>query len=372
MIAEVAMKTEAAVARAPKAPLSLEQVDLAEPEEGELLIRLEACGICHTDIAMRDQVYPVPQPIVLGHEGAGIVEAVGAGVEQFSIGDHVVISFGVCDACRACISGARHYCDNFFALNFAGARLDGSTALRHGEEIIHSHFFGQSSFARHAIVRARNAVRIAESLSLEQIAPLACGIMTGAGAVMNVLQMAVGDSIAIFGIGTVGLSAVMAASASGANTIIAVDVNERRLPLAREVGATHLLNPMEESSLSKAIYEIEPGGVKFALDTTARAAIIEESVLGLSASGTCGLLGAFRPTDRLSLPASEVMTRGKRIRGIVEGEAEPTSFVPKLIELNQTGRFPYERLLAFYPFERINDAIHGSEAGEVVKAVIRF
>jgi aryl-alcohol dehydrogenase len=366
------MKTEAAVARAPKAPLSIETLDLADPGEGELLVRVEACGVCHTDIAMRDQVFPVPQPIVLGHEGAGIVEGIGKGVEHFSIDDHVLTSFGVCNSCRACISGAKHYCDNFFALNFAGARLDGSTALRRGPEMIHSHFFGQSSFARYAVVRAANVVKVSKELPLERLAPLGCGIMTGAGAVINVLKVGTGDSIAVYGTGTVGLSAVMAASASGARTIIAVEINPKRLSLAQDLGATHALNPLEEKSLSKAVCDIEPGGVRFALDTTARPEIIEEAVIGLSAAGTCGLLGAHLLTDKLSLPAAEVMTRGKQIRGIVEGEAEPSSFIPQLIELNRLGRFPYDKLLEFYPFERINDAIHDSEQGKTVKAVIRF
>jgi aryl-alcohol dehydrogenase len=196
--------------------------------------------------------------------------------------------------------------------------------------------------------------------------------MTGAGAVLNSFGVGKGDSIAVAGTGTVGLSALMAAKVAGAKTIIAIDVNPERLSLASALGATHVLKPRERRSLAKAICDIEPGGVRFALDTTARPRVINDLVVALSAAGTCGLLGSFRITDRLTLPAVEIMTRGKRVRGIVEGEADPASFIPQLIELNRCGLFPYEKLLAFYPFARINDAIRDSEEGKVVKAVIQF
>jgi aryl-alcohol dehydrogenase len=366
------MKTKAAVARAPRAPLSIETLELANPGRGELLVRIVACGVCHTDIAMRDQVYPVPQPIVLGHEGAGIVEEVGQQTSGFSVGDHVVLSFGCCGTCGACKAGAKTYCDSFFDLNFAGKRQDGTTSLHSATEPIHSHFFGQSSFAPYAIVRAANAVKVSKDTPLDRLAPLGCGIMTGAGAVMNALKVGEGDSLLVCGVGTVGLSAVMAANGSGASTIIAVDIHPKRLELALELGATHVVNPFGEEPISGAVHTIVSGGVLFALDTTARVDVVEQAALSLSAGGTCGLVGAFRPTDKLSLPAAEIMTRGKRIRGIVEGDADPAAFIPELIECNRVGRFPYERLLKFYDFENINAAISDSEEGKAVKPVIRM
>ena len=360
----------AAVARAPKAPFTLEDLELDSPQAGEVLVRLVATGVCHTDIGMRDQVYPVPQPIVLGHEGAGIVEALGQGVENLQPGDRVVMSFSTCGHCLRCKDGAQHYCDFFFPLNFGGSRLDGTTALSKGSEKIYSHFFGQSSFAEYAIVRAANVVKVPADAPLEMLGPLGCGIMTGAGAIIHALRVGAGQSIAIFGAGSVGLSAVMAARLVGASLIIAVDLNDARLKVAQELGATHVLNPSAGGRLSDLVKGIAPGGVQFSLDTTARPSVIDEAVTSLCAHGVCGLLGAPKADDRLSISALDLLTMGKRIQGIVEGEAEPSVFIPQLIELQRQGRFPFEKLIKLYPFAEINQAIHDSETGKTIKAVV--
>src|SRR4029079_11087129 len=225
----------------------LESLELAEPRDDEIVVRLVATGICHTDIAMRDQTFPVPQPIVLGHEGAGVVERVGHAVTKVVAGDHVVMTYNSCGKCASCEHHAPTYCHEFFGYNFGGSRPDGSSPLSQSGMTIHGNFFGQSSFASHAICHERNIVKVPREAPLDLIGPLACGIQTGAGSVINGLKVGVGDSIAIFGAGSVGLSAVMGARLVGAGTIISVDLLNSRLEMARELGATHVVNGAYEN-----------------------------------------------------------------------------------------------------------------------------
>lgn len=366
------MKIRAAVTRAPHAPMSLEMLEIEAPRADEVLVRLTAVGICHTDIVMRDQLFPVPQPIVLGHEGAGVIEAVGSEVAGLAVGDHVVMSYAWCGGeCTQCKSGNYTYCERSFALNFGGARMDGSTSLSCGTEKVHSHFFGQSSFAEYALCSARHAVKVPKDAPLELLAPLGCGVSTGSGAVINALKVKAGESIAVFGVGSVGLSAVMAARLVGAATIIAIDVNPQRLALAQELGATHIVNASTQEPAA-AIREVLPGGVQFALDTTARPDTIRTAITSLSPRGTCGLLGASAPTDVVSFSPMDVMSFGKSVRGIVEGDAVPAIMIPQLVELHRQGRFPFDKLVKFYPFEAINEAIHDSETGKTVKPILRM
>ena len=365
------MLVQAAIARAPHAPMAIETLELGEPRADEVCVRLVATGVCHTDIAMRDQAFPVPQPIVLGHEGAGIVESVGASVTRVTAGDHVVMSYDSCGRCPSCLAGAATYCYDFFSHNFAGARADGSTALAHEGVAVHSHFFGQSSFATHAICRERNVVRVTHDVPLEILGPLACGVQTGAGAVMNALAVKAGESFAVFGAGSVGLSAVMAARVVGATTIVAVDINPQRLALARELGATHTIDASRENPV-ETILAIGGAGVDFCLETTALSRVIRQAVDSLAPRGTCGIVGASPGGTEMTLDVLHMMTAGRSIRGIVEGDAIPQTFVATLVELYRQGRFPFDKLLTFYPFDRIDEAVRDSEAGTVVKAVVRM
>lgn len=363
------MLVQAAVTRAPHASMVLETLELGEPRADEIVVRLVATGVCHTDIAMRDQAFPVPQPIVLGHEGAGVVEGIGASVTRVAVGDHVVMSYDSCGRCASCLAGAATYCHAFFPHNFGGSREDGTTALSSSGSPVHSHFFGQSSFATHAICRERNVVKVRDDVPLELLGPLACGIQTGAGAVMNALAVRAGDRFAVFGAGSVGLSAVMAARVVGATTIVAVDVNAERLALARELGATHTIDASHEDPAA-AIVALDGLGVDYALETTALPRVIRQAVESLAPRGTCGIVGASPGGTEMMLDVLHMMTAGRSIRGIVEGDAVPQTFVATLIELYRQGRFPFDRLVSFYPFDRIDDAIADSEAGRVVKAIV--
>jgi aryl-alcohol dehydrogenase len=365
------MQIQAAVARAALKPVSLENLELSEPRDDEVLVRVVATGICHTDIAMRDQIYPVPQPIVLGHEGAGIVEDVGRAVSQVSPGDHVVMTFNSCGICESCLETQPSYCHDFFGRNFSGMRPDGSSPLSRGNERIHGSFFGQSSFATHAICTERNAIRVPKDTPLEILGPLACGIQTGAGSVINALKIGVGKSFAVFGVGSVGLSAIMAARLVGAGTIIGVDLNPLRLEMALQLGATHTIHAGEED-VRAALKRIMPAGVHYALETTGNTRIIRQAVESLGMRGECGLVGASKTGTEISLDVLHIMTAGRKIRGIVEGDSNPEVFIRRLIELNRQGRFPYERLIRFYELKDINDAIHDAESGTVLKPIVRM
>ncbi len=361
----------AAVVRQKGGPFTLEQLRLEEPHADEVLVRVVATGMCHTDMVVRDQVYPVPQPIVLGHEGAGVVEKVGANVVKVRPGDHVVLTFMSCGRCRLCELGRPNNCENFNAHNFSGGRADGTGSLRDERGSIHDHFFGQSSFSTFAVANERNVVKVPKDAPLELLGPLGCGIQTGAGAVMNALKVGHGASFAAFGAGAVGLSAVMAARAVGATTIIAVDVVPARLALAKEIGATHAVNAKERDAVA-AVKEITGGGVQFSLETTGIPLVVRQAVDALGVRGTCGIVGAAPPETDIKIDITEFMQMAKTIYGIIEGDSVPDVFIPQLIDLFLQGRFPFDKLTKFYPFERINEAASDSEKGLTVKPIIRI
>ncbi|MBN9460073.1 MAG: NAD(P)-dependent alcohol dehydrogenase [Burkholderiales bacterium] len=366
------MKIHAAVVRSPHAPMSLETLDLEDIRENEILVRLVATGICHTDIAMRDQAFPVPQPIVLGHEGAGTVTAVGKAVRKVQVGDHVVMTYNSCGHCDSCLEHEASYCHDFFGRNFAGHRPDGTSPLSRDGERVHGNFFGQSSFATYSICSERNVVKVPRTAPLEVLGPLACGIQTGAGAVVNTLRPRMGQSLAVFGSGSVGMAAIMAARAIGLATIIAVDLIRERLDLARELGATHVIDAGSGVDIVAEIRRITGAGVNFGFETTGIMKVLRQALESLAPRGTCGFVGASAVGTELSLDVIDMMTQGKRLRGIVEGDSIPELFIPAMIDLHAQGRFPFDKLVTFYPFERINDAVDDSEAGRVVKPVVRM
>jgi aryl-alcohol dehydrogenase len=337
-----------------------------------VLVRVVATGMCHTDMVARDQLYDVPLPVVLGHEGAGVVEEVGGSVKKVQPGDHVVLTYMWCGHCKPCLRGDLPYCENFYPLNFGGVREDGSTATREaGGGALHDHFFGQSSFGTFALVHERNAIKVPRGAPLELLGPLGCGIQTGAGAVINALKVTPGSSFATFGGGAVGLSAVMAARVAGATTIIVSDVVPSRLELAKELGATHTVNSREADPVA-AVREITGGGADFTLESSGRPAVLRQAIDALSIRGTCGIVGAPALGTEASFDVNGVMTAGKRIIGIIEGESKPDLFIPALVELYTQGRFPFDRLVKFYTLDQINQAAEDSEKGVTIKPVIRL
>ena len=333
-------------------------------------VRLVATGMCHTDMAIRDQtIVPMPLPIVLGHEGAGIVEAVGESVTKVrsatgssSAATPVANAPAAKSACRPTATSS------FNVILAAGVRTE-PRRCRSGEKV-HT-FMGQGSFATHVVCHDRNIIAVAPDAPLELLGPLGCGVITGAGAVINSLKVGVGKSIAIFGTGSVGLSGVMAAKLVGAGKIIAIDLRDDRLKLARDLGATHTINPGKES-IPEAIKKITGSGVDFTLETTALMPILRTAIDVLALRGACGFVGGAPEDSELTFVTSHVMNGGRTIRGIILGDANPEEFLPKLIELQALGRFPLEKVVTFYPFNDINQAIEDSLNGKCVKAILHF
>jgi aryl-alcohol dehydrogenase len=367
------MLTEAAVVREKDGPFLIEQVELDELRPDEVRVRLVGAGVCHTDAVVREQTYPTPLPAVLGHEGSGVVEAVGDAVLGVAVGDHVVLSVNTCGRCRQCLAGDSTYCADLYARNFGGTRPDGSTALRDGGgAAISSHFFGQSSFSRYANVQERSVVPVPADVPLELLGPLGCGIQTGAGAVMNSLRPPAGSSIAVFGAGAVGLSAVLAARAIGCTRIVAVDVVPERLALALELGATDVLDARDGGTAERVLELTGGQGVEVALETTGVAAVLRTAADSLAIRGTVGVVGAQAPGEETAFETGLSMTRGWRLQMIIEGDAVPQTFIPQLIELWRQGRFPFDRLVTAYDFADIEQAFADSAAGRTIKPVLRF
>lgn len=366
------MKITAAVVKEKGGQFVLEEVELDQPKAQEVLVRVVATGVCHTDLVVRDQELPSPLPAVLGHEGSGIVEAIGSGVHGLDVGDHVVMTFGFCGECPNCHQGLPTYCYNWSAHNFGGSRADGSHRIHyHDHPDTHDGFFSQSSFATFAIAHQNNAIKVTKEVPLEILGPLGCGIQTGAGAILNSLKVATGASVAIFGTGAVGLSAVMAARVAGATTIVAIDINDERLKLASELGATHTFNS-KRVDVVEEIQKFTGLGTDFSFDTTGRPEVIRTAVNSLKIHGTCGIVGVTPPDEELSFGPGDIMSMGRNIKGILEGDSVPSVFIPRLIELYQQGRFPFDKLVKFYEFDQINQAASDSENGITVKPILRI
>jgi aryl-alcohol dehydrogenase len=373
MNAEVEIRQiTAAVTRSQGAPFTIEQARLRAPQGDEVLVRVVATGLCHTDLIVRDQYYPVPLPAVLGHEGAGVVEALGPNVKDLKVGDHVVLTYGACGHCHHCDSGHGAYCKDFFGLNFGGSDPQGNNAITDPAGApLHDHFFAQSSFASYALSRENNAIKVPADAPLELLGPLGCGIQTGAGAVINSLKVRPGSSFVSLGAGAVGLSAVMAARVAGATTIIAVDVVASRLELAKELGATHVANS-REVDLIEAVRAITGGGADFALESTGRPEVLAQGIEALGSLGSIGVVGAPKLGVKAEFDVNNLLLGGRSIRGIVEGDSVPRVFIPQLVQLYQQGRFPFDKLVKFYPLDQINQAAEDSTKGITLKPVLRM
>lgn len=362
------MKIRAAVFREYNLTPSIEELDMAAPRDDEVLVRITATGVCHTDLKTAGPGGRSPRPVVLGHEGSGVVEAVGAAVTKVVPGDHVVMSFGSCGHCPSCLDAEPAYC--YDADHFGCTRPEGEHYLSADGEPVHGDFFNQSSFATHAIGQERGIVKVRKDAPLELLGPLGCGIQTGAGTVLNVFKMKPGQTLAVFGAGSLGLSAVMAAKLSGASRIIAVDLHPRRLQLATELGATEVIEA-GNGPVAPRILDLVPHGVNFSFDTSGVASVMNDAIESLAPHGTFCFATAPLDGSDLVLPMRPLM-KNRKIRGQMEGSSNPEVFIPKLVDLFMQGQFPFDRLARFYDFDDIAQAIHDSETGETVKPILRM
>jgi aryl-alcohol dehydrogenase len=352
---------KAAVLRKKGGPYEIESVELEGPRDNEVLVRNVAVGICHTDIAIGESRDVATEPVVLGHEGAGVVIEVGKNVKKVRPGDHVILSFQYCGDCQECRSNHPWACQHFFKLNFGFRRLDGSNAFQSSG--VYGHFFGQSSFATHSIVTETNITKVSPELNLEILSPLGCGIMTGSGTVMNLLKVPKGASIAVFGTGAVGIAAVMAARIVGAGPIIGVDIHPARLELALELGATQIINSRQED-IASVISSITGSGVDFILETSGNSTIYQIAVEVLNPHGT--MANTAGPLVQAKLPGEKKSVR------VTMGSSVPQKFIPELISFYQAGNFQINRLEKFYNFSEINQAIADSKSGVTIKPVLRI
>jgi len=363
------MQIQVAVVREPGGRFSIEAADLDDPRAGEVVVRVVAAGLCHTDLLTRAGFLPPALPAVVGHEGAGIVERVGPGVTNVVPGDHVVLTFASCRHCPNCRRGRPTGCVNFRACNFAGTRGDGSATLSQHGAPVNGVYFGQSSFASHSLASEANVVKVTPEAPLELLGPLGCGIQTGAGAVLNSLAAEPGSSIAIFGVGSVGMAALLAAKVAGCSLIVAVDPSPERLRLALELGATHSVEPSVKDPRAVILDATDGFGADYSLECIGRPTVLQQAFESLAVGGTCGALGVFPPAAEINIGIA-ALKAGRTVRGIIEGDSVPDMFIPELIALWRQGRFPFDRLIRTYSFDQINDAAADSEKGTTLKPVL--
>lgn len=352
------MRITAALVPEKGAPFRLEPLELADPGPDELVVRVAACGVCQTDVHGRDDFFGIAFPCVFGHEGAGIVERVGANVANVAPGDRVMMVSPSCGACAACRRGLPGYCIDSRRIKFGGTLHDGRAPFR---EKVSGGFFQQSAFATHALATADNVIKVPEDLPLETAAAFACGVNTGAGAVLNVLKPQAGSSIVVFGAGAVGLAAVMAARIAGCAKIAAVDPHDNRLELARDLGATEIrksgAHPLKDFE-----YSVEAAGSPVAL---------RNAVQSLAPLGVCCLVGSARKGTDVALDMA-LLQQGRTVRGCIQGDAPAETFIPQLFQYWRRGKLPVERLIRFYPFGEVNRAVDDSLKGKTIKPVLRI
>lgn len=363
------MDITAAIARPGAGMFEIAPAHLAAPQTDEILIRVQAVGLCHTDLVFRE-IAPFGIAAVLGHEGAGIVEQVGRDVTKVRPGDRVALTFRSCGACRRCVEGHPATCEQFVPLNYGGVRADGSACLHEPSGArLASNFFGQSSFATHAIAYERNVVKLDDDIPFDVAAPMGCGFQTGAGSVLNMFHCGPEDRLVIAGGGAVGLSAVMAARLRACREIVLIEPIASRRDLALELGATRVIDPTASPLDSTAAWAGQDR-FDFALDTTGRPDILEALLEALAAGGTLGCVGVGSMDARPPGNLNSMITHGHRIVGIVEGDSDPDSFIPTLIRHWRDGGLPFDRLVTRYPFARINDAVADQHAGRCIKVVL--
>jgi aryl-alcohol dehydrogenase len=366
------MQAIAAITKVASGPFVVEPIDVADPVAGEVRVKIEAVGICHTDLAFATGMLGTPFPMVFGHEGAGTVEAVGEGVTKVTVGDKVLLTFNSCGHCPTCDGGEPAYCHEFPLRNYAGMRPDGSQTLSQNGTPIAGSFFGQSSFASYAIANERNLLKVDADADLAALAPLGCGVQTGTGAVLRSLSAKPGSSLVVIGGGAVGLSAVLGGVIAGCSSIILIEPQAERRALGTTLGATHVIDPAVGDT-TEAVRAILPAGANNIVDTSGHEGAISASIGMLAPKGALGLIGVpARLEAMVNLPIISAITYGHTVKGIIEGDSDPDIFLPELIAHMKAGRLPIEKFTKTYKFDQINEAIDDAHHGKCVKAVLTF
>jgi alcohol dehydrogenase len=351
-------------------PLVISELDLEAPGPGELLVKIHAAGLCHSDLSVIDGNRPRPVPIALGHEASGVVEAVGANVTRFSPGDHVVLVFvPSCGQCLPCAAGRPALCELGAAANGQGTLLSGAKRLRCGDREIHHHL-GVSAFADYVTVSQQSAVRIDPAFDLTRAALFGCAVLTGVGAVVNTGAAPPGSSVAIVGLGGVGLCGLLGAHVSGARQIIAVDLSDEKLQLAAELGATHTFNARADDVVD-AIRDVSAGGVEFAFEMAGSVPALELAYNVTRRGGTTVSTGLPHPERRLEIPAASLVAEERTLKGSYIGACVPSRDLPRYMSLHEQGRLPVDRLLSGnLKLDDINAGFDALADGIAVRQVI--
>lgn len=351
-------------------PLKVDAVQLRAPRPDEVIVKLAASGVCHSDLSVQQAKLPVPPPVILGHEGAGVVEEVGKEVVGLEPGDHVVLSWvQSCGRCAYCVGGEEHLCDLAIKALMAGEEL---AFEKDGQEI--SRMAGVASFAERTLVRASACIKIPREIPLDKACLVGCGVMTGVGAVMNTAKVRPGQTVAVFGCGGVGLNVIQGAALCGASRIIAVDVIDKKLDWARQFGATDTIQARQTQDVPDAIRSLTGGlGVDFAFEVIGNPEIITQSFLSVRRGGKVVVVGVPGFDQTLTLPASAVPLEEKAVVGSLYGSAHMRRDMPKLLELYQQGRLKLDELISRrISLDQVNDAFAAMEAGEVARSVIVY
>lgn len=367
------MKIKAAVLNKSNSDLNIEDVVLDDPKANEVLIKTIASGICHSDIEFQTGGFPIQLPVILGHEGAGIVEKVGPNVTDFKKGDHVAVGFAYDGKCKLCRSGLPGSCVNFNKLNTSGGpMMDGTYRLHKQDGHNIGVFFGQSSFGDHIVANVNNLVKVPDDLDLRIAGPLGCGYMTGAGTVLNTLKPEVNSNLAVLGTGSVGLSSIMGAAVSNCKHVIAIDKNDMRLEVAKEFGATETINNTKENMVEKINEIVGPEGLNYVVDTTGEPSVMKDGLNALTIKGQFAVVAMGTKIIKELSPMVDILAASKSIIGVIEGDSVPQEFIPKMIDLYRAGKFPIDKIVKFYKPEEINQAIKDSVDGTTIKPIIVF
>jgi S-(hydroxymethyl)glutathione dehydrogenase/alcohol dehydrogenase len=373
------MKMKAAVLHELGKPVKVEDVTLDEPQANEVLVKVAATGVCHTDLHFIKGDMPQPLPVVLGHEGAGVVEKVGPGVTTLKPGDHVVMMvIYSCGKCRYCTEGQPAMCQEWLGYHLMGTLPGGSKRLhKDGQEL--NHFFNQSSFAEYAVVNERTAIKIRDDAPLDVVCLLGCGTSTGIGSVINTAAFRAGQTIAVFGCGGVGLSAIMAAKLSGAAKIFAVDTNDMKLEKARELGAEYVINASKEDPVQRIValagggLSYAGGGVDHAIECTGNVTVMAQAFNSIHNGGLCVVAGMAPLGAMLSIEPWG-FNLGKCIKGSIQGHIRATLDIPRYVDLYMGGKLPIDKLVSkrYKGLSNINEVLSDLENGKVVRGVVVF
>ncbi|KMK78205.1 NAD(P)-dependent alcohol dehydrogenase [Alkalihalobacillus pseudalcaliphilus] len=362
------MKIKAAVINSVNEPYVMEELNISEPNDNELLVKMVASGMCHSDVAVRKGFNEFPLPIILGHEGSAIVEKVGSNVQGFEIGDHVVVSFGYCGQCDNCRTGIPGSCYDWSEINMSATREDGSAYFTREDGTPVTRFFGQSSFSTHSIVGSSSLTKIDKSLDLRLFGPLGCGFMTGSGAVLNGIKPEPGSTIAVFGTGAVGMAAMMAAKVAGCSKVIAVDIHESRLDLAKQLGATHVINSKNENAQEQILALTSGRGVNYSVDTTGVGQVVRTAIEVLAVGGSIAPVAVGK--DITISTINDLAMKNRNIVGVLMGRAIPQLSIRQMVDFYEAGNFSFDKLVEYYSIDDINQAEADSLSGKTIKPIL--